>query len=124
MRSASSDASSRISNGERQRRLIVEGKASRGGESWSFRDPCLLTVEVDELIEWLLHVAAGNLDHPQIGFLEPNLAFRFLDGGLGIQLLFSRAVAVAAEACVVAVARVATVCGGPQVFTPKGCAQH
>ncbi|HVC75454.1 MAG TPA: hypothetical protein VND96_02940 [Candidatus Micrarchaeaceae archaeon] len=57
----------------------------------------MLTVEVDGLIEWLLHVAAGDLDHPQIEFLEPNLAFQVLDGGLGIQLLFSRAVAVAAR---------------------------
>ncbi|PRY52883.1 hypothetical protein BCF74_13123 [Knoellia remsis] len=62
---------------------MIEGTVRRAtGEVFTFRDPCLLTVEALELGSWLKEAAAGLIaPSPQhnerdlLVFLEPNIAF-------------------------------------------------
>jgi hypothetical protein len=56
--------------------LIVDGRASDGERSWNFRDPCLLTIEGQELVVWLDAVAADRPGLDATNFTEPNLEFR------------------------------------------------
>lgn len=55
--------------------LIVSGEADLDGRSWSFREPCLTTFEVEHLADWLDRVVAGQAAQPICGFTEPNLEF-------------------------------------------------
>ena len=55
--------------------LVVAGKADLDGKSWSFRDPCLTTFEVERLADWLDGVAARKPVGSICGFTEPNLEF-------------------------------------------------
>lgn len=43
--------------------------------NWSATDPCVLTYEVGELINWFRAVSAGNYNERQLEFLEPFLKF-------------------------------------------------
>lgn len=55
--------------------LVVAGEADLKGKSWSFRDPCLTTFEVERLAYWLDGVAAREPVGSICGFTEPNLEF-------------------------------------------------
>src|ERR1041384_7672906 len=57
----------------RVRAIIPDGE-------WTAEDPCLLTYEVERLAAWLEAVAEGTYTTSSIGFVEPNLEFRMLDG--------------------------------------------
>lgn len=59
--------------------LNVAGTVRAKGQTWSFRDPCLLADELVSLVAWLRALSEGRdgiLDQ-RIEFLEPNLAFEF-----------------------------------------------
>jgi hypothetical protein len=54
--------------------LQVRGAVRANGLEWSFLDPCLLTAEAEELLDWLRDVAGGG-SPDELCFLEPNLSF-------------------------------------------------
>ncbi|HEV7949566.1 MAG TPA: hypothetical protein VGP24_07355 [Glaciihabitans sp.] len=54
--------------------LIIVGHIQHGSLSWTFRQPCMLTSEAQQLADWLELVAANDV-LPSLQFLEPNLAF-------------------------------------------------
>lgn len=53
--------------------LRIQGWVERVDGRWKFNDPCLLTHELAELIEWLRALPSPPSD--SIDFLEPLLAF-------------------------------------------------
>ena len=62
--------------------LIVHGKLTVPGESWSFTDPCLMVGEAAWLGNWLERLAnresrtdARDDDFPAVSFTEPNIGF-------------------------------------------------
>lgn len=55
--------------------LIITGDAVLDGKSWSFRDPCLTTFEIERLANWLDQVSSGKVEQAFCGFVEPNLDF-------------------------------------------------
>jgi hypothetical protein len=56
--------------------LIVEGRIAPVDErAWEFRDPALLTREVELLSNWLEALASGQPAEKREDFLEPNLRF-------------------------------------------------
>jgi hypothetical protein len=56
--------------------LIVEGRIAPVDErAWEFRDPALLTREVERLSNWLEALASGQPVEKREDFLEPNLRF-------------------------------------------------
>lgn len=55
--------------------LMVAGSVRCQAGYWQFRDPCLLTSEVEELIQFLAAVATGEAPAQEIGFIESNLYF-------------------------------------------------
>ncbi len=61
--------------------LLIEGAASIGGRSWTFRDPSLLTYELAALAAWLRDLAEDKEVQPEMSFIEPNLSFR-KEGGI------------------------------------------
>jgi hypothetical protein len=60
--------------------LVIEGRAHDGERSWSFRDPCLQTWDVQFLASWLEGLADRNEVEGEIDFTEPNLAFGRVEG--------------------------------------------
>lgn len=54
--------------------LEIHGVIDIDGVGWSFEDPCLLTVEAQELGRWLRDAARGG-SLKDLWFLEPNLVF-------------------------------------------------
>lgn len=54
--------------------LQVRGAFHANGIEWSFVDPCLMTVEAQELLDWLREVAVGG-SPDELWFTEPNLTF-------------------------------------------------
>ena len=71
--------------------LEVRGVVRDNGTGWSFVDPCLLTVEAQEIVGWLRDVAAGGSPE-ELSFLEPNLAFAVesrTDDGAAVRVTFS-----------------------------------
>lgn len=68
--------------------LIVAGEASCSDGAWTFRDPCLLTIEAVSLGRWLVRSADASLDVEPIDFLEPHLGFDRL--GIADDLLVLR----------------------------------
>ena len=55
--------------------LMVRGTVEHPRGSWTFRDPCLTTFEIEQLAAWLDGVANDQVD-PKLGlFTEPNLHF-------------------------------------------------
>ena len=58
--------------------LIIRGDVDLDGKSWSYRDPCLTTFEMERLADWLDHIAAGEAENAFCGFTEPNLDFEQL----------------------------------------------
>lgn len=57
--------------------LVVFGEAYIDGRRWRFECPCLGTIEVGALAEWLHNVANGD-EVDEIDFIEPNLEFGLL----------------------------------------------
>ena len=55
--------------------LLVHAVVQHGSEQWEFTNPCLLTTELLELIDWLR--AIPDPDNQSISFLEPLLAFQY-----------------------------------------------
>lgn len=55
--------------------LIITGDAVLDDKSWSFRDPCLTTFEMERLADWLDQVSSGQCEKAFCGFTEPNLDF-------------------------------------------------
>ena len=56
--------------------LVVEGLVAPADErAWKFRDPALLTWEVEDLCNWLEAVASGQDVEESADFMEPNLRF-------------------------------------------------
>ena len=58
--------------------LIVAGEVSCARGRWSFRDPCLLTFELEALATWLADLRVGGA-RPELDFIEPNLRFKYLE---------------------------------------------
>jgi hypothetical protein len=54
--------------------LVVFGEGHIDGRRWRFESPCLSTVEVGALVDWLHKVANGE-EVDEIGFMEPHLEF-------------------------------------------------
>lgn len=59
--------------------LVVAGDAMIDGRRWSFRAPCLTTMELGRLAAWLDAIADGQPIQPFCGFTEPNLEFNKTD---------------------------------------------
>jgi hypothetical protein len=60
--------------------LIVEGRVAPADErAWEFRDPALLTWEIERLSNWLDALASGAAVEDGEDFLEPNLRFEVVD---------------------------------------------
>lgn len=55
--------------------LIINGDAVVDGKSWTFRDPCLTTFEMERLAHWLDQISSGKVEKAFCGFTEPNLDF-------------------------------------------------
>lgn len=54
--------------------LVVFGEGHIDGRSWRFESPCLCTIEVGALADWLHKVANGE-EVDEIGFMELHLEF-------------------------------------------------
>jgi len=64
--------------------LIVEGRVAPADErAWEFRDPALLTWEVERLSNWLEALASGVAMEDGEDFIEPNLRFEVVERGEG-----------------------------------------
>ena len=62
--------------------LIVEGRVAPADErAWEFRDPALLTWEVERLSNWLGALASGQAVEDGEKFVEPNLRFEVVERG-------------------------------------------
>jgi hypothetical protein len=60
--------------------LVIEGRVAPADERvWEFRDPALLTWEVEGLCNWLEALASGPAVEEGEGFLEPNVRFEVAD---------------------------------------------
>src|SRR4051812_30170466 len=71
--------------------LRVRGTFGVNGVEWSFVDPCLMTVEAQELLDWLREVAEGGSPE-ELRFTEPNVAFALDESnpeGAALRLMFS-----------------------------------
>jgi hypothetical protein len=66
--------------------LIVAGHVALHGREWRFRDPCLLTNEVMALADWFEARSKSPNDDGEIGFIEPNLHFKWSQGVLQVNL--------------------------------------
>jgi hypothetical protein len=67
--------------------LVVEGRAALHGREWAFREPCLLTYEVERLADWLEQLAVGKAVEGSEDFVEPNIAFSAASGAVGEHVL-------------------------------------
>lgn len=68
--------------------LIINGDAVLDGKSWSLRDPCLTTFEMERLADWLDHVSSGGDEKAFCGFTEPNLDFERVSD-VAVRIAFS-----------------------------------
>lgn len=59
--------------------LVVSGHVRQGDESWSFRDPSLMTWEAQQLVSWLQYASHSRPE--QIDFIEPNISFEVTRSG-------------------------------------------
>ena len=66
--------------------LIIAGRVTLAGREWKFRDPCLLTNEVLALADWFQARSRAPNDNGEIGFIEPNLRFKWRQGVLQVNL--------------------------------------
>ena len=66
--------------------LIIAGSVTLDDREWKFRYPCLLTNELLALADWFHSLSEAPSDNGEIGFIEPNLSFRWRQGVLQIYL--------------------------------------
>jgi len=64
--------------------LVISGRGTSDAKSWTFSDPCLLTREVAALADWLEARSRSGKGAGKIGFIEPNLYFRWKKGVLRV----------------------------------------
>lgn len=62
----------------------IEGEATKGDETWSFRYPALTCDESARVAPWILSLRRpvplpSSLDRPMLSFTEPNLRFERLE---------------------------------------------
>jgi hypothetical protein len=62
--------------------VVIETTATVDGQSWTSRDPCLVTFEVEQLADWVEALGNERLVESELDFMEPNLAFE-LEGVAG-----------------------------------------
>lgn len=55
--------------------VMVSGCVDHPRGGWKFRDPCLTTLELRQVAEWLETAHAGGMDQDVLEFTEPNLRF-------------------------------------------------
>jgi hypothetical protein len=55
--------------------LVMETTATVDGQSWTTRDPCLLTLDVEQLADWLEALGNERPVESELHFMEHNLAF-------------------------------------------------
>jgi len=55
--------------------LMIQIDATINHRSWMITDPCLLTVEVQRLADWLRALVDTHTSHSRCGFIEPCLSF-------------------------------------------------
>ena len=64
--------------------LMVEGRVAPADErAWEFRDPSLLTWEVERLSNWLEALASDKAVDDGEDFIEPNLRFEVVESSEG-----------------------------------------
>jgi hypothetical protein len=70
--------------------LRIHGTVRHPRGSWTFEDPCLLTYEVAALATWLEQISTNGFADDRIGFIEPNLEFRWFheSGGEILRVYF------------------------------------
>lgn len=56
--------------------------------SWTATDPCAVTMEIEQLIGWLIDIGAGKNTTDYFGFIEPCLSFK-VSGALPCTLKIS-----------------------------------
>lgn len=56
--------------------LLVELELKHPSVNHHATEPCLMTYEANALAKWFKQVAAGNEEDAEIGFFEPNIAFK------------------------------------------------
>jgi hypothetical protein len=56
--------------------------------AWSKTDPCLLTFELSRLINWLRSIADECPEHAEVGFMEPELWFKWLGNGKNVLRIY------------------------------------
>ncbi|HEY7660053.1 MAG TPA: hypothetical protein VIC58_05595 [Actinomycetota bacterium] len=83
----------RETSGDDANWIVVRGEVRLAqGRSWSFDNPCMETMDLPKVEQWLRGVADGTVGprgwdhyseddpiHPVLDFLEPNLAFRLAE---------------------------------------------
>lgn len=69
--------------------LQVQARAHMAGFTWVASDPCLLTYELQELINWLQALADGQQVDDSIGFTEPELSFQHSATALHVFLSYN-----------------------------------
>jgi len=60
--------------------LMVKVGVTTEDKKWFAIDPCVLTFEVDELIDWFENVKNESIQYQKIVFIEPFLKFERLEG--------------------------------------------
>ncbi len=58
--------------------LVIKGQLAGTARDWFFTEPCLLTFEAEQLLQWLKAVIQRNAMQA-ISFLEPELSFSILE---------------------------------------------
>jgi hypothetical protein len=64
--------------------LLVSIRVNSPVASWTHIDPCLMTVEVCDLANWLGDVAYNRQSRTRLHFIEPNLSFEYVTRDAGI----------------------------------------
>ncbi len=67
-------------------RIHIQVNHPRG--TWTSTDSCLLTWEVERLVEWFTSIAKGNPIADDEDFIEPNLRFELLDDRSRMRVYF------------------------------------
>jgi len=57
--------------------LFVRGEVRYPSGGWTFREPCLTTVDLRKLADWLDSIARGRPRAARCSFDEPNLVFEY-----------------------------------------------
>lgn len=66
--------------------LMINCFLNDEGKEWTFIDPCLLTFELEQLIDWFEHLSRKDYSENSIEFIEPILAFEITNEIFRIRL--------------------------------------